>query len=214
MIKVKSISDWGLVIGVALMSIGANLPVEFAQQWGIDRKYLLGGLVCLVGVALVRYLKFTLVLVVAILAIGANIPADMATEFGVDRHIMMFALIAMVVVSLASRFFKIPTGIEQQKVSSTRHGAVALFNAVSKGQVSVAQSLLKTGVNVNVKTLSGATPLMAAASKGYSDLVKVLMDSGADVDAKDSKGETALSIAFRSGFTRTADMLKMGGAKA
>ncbi len=40
------------------------------------------------------------------------------------------------------------------------------------------------------------------------------MDSGADVHAKDGKGETALSIAVRSGFTRTADMLKMGGAKA
>lgn len=214
MIKVKSVSDWGLVIGVALMSIGANLPTGFAQQWGIDRRYLLGGLMCLVGVALVRYLKFTLVLVVAILSIGANLPADMALEFGVDRHIMMFGLIAMVVVSLASRFFKIPTGIEKQRVTSTRHGAVALFNAVAKGQLSVAQSLLKTGVNVNVKTLSGTTPLMAAASKGYSDLAKVLMDGGADVHAKDSKGETALSIATRSGFTRTADMLKTGGAKA
>ncbi len=214
MIKVKSVSDWGLVIGVALMSIGANLPTGFAEQWGIDRKYLIGGLICAVGVALVRYLKFTLVLVVAILSIGANLPADMATEFGVDRHIMMFALTAMVVVSLASRFFKMPTGIVQQRVSSTRHGAVALFNAVTKGQVSVALSLLKTGVNVNVKTLSGTTPLMAAASKGYSDLAKVLMDSGADVHAKDSKGHTALSIAVRSGFTRTADMLKTGGAKA
>lgn len=214
MLKVKSVSDWGLVIGVALMSIGANLPTEFAEQWGIDRKYLLGGLIGLVGVALVRYLKFTLVLVVAILSIGANLPTDMASEFGVDRHIMMFALIAMVVVSLASRFFKIPTGIEKQRVTSTRHGAVALFNAVTKGQVSVAQSLLKTGVNVNVKTLSGTTPLMAAASKGYSDLAKVLMDNGADVHAKDAKGETALSIAVRSGFTRTADMLKTGGAKA
>jgi hypothetical protein len=214
MIRVKSVSDWGLVIGVALMSIGANLPTGFAEQWGVDRKYLLGGLICLIGVALIRYLKFTLVLVVAILSIGANLPADMATQFGVDRHIMMFALVAMVVISLASRFFKMPTGIEKQKVSSTRHGAVALFNAVSKGQLSVAQSLLKTGVNVNVKTLSGATPLMAAASKGYSDVAKVLMDSGADVHAKDSKGETALSIAVRSGFTRTADMLKTGGAKA
>lgn len=214
MVKVKSVSDWGLVVGVALMSLGANLPIEFAEQWGIDRRYLLGGLVALVGVALVRYLKFTLVLVVAILSIGANLPADIASQFGVDRHIMMFALIAMVVVSLASRFFKIPTGLDGQKVSSSRHGAVALFNAVTKGQVSVAQSLLRTGVNVNVRTLSGTTPLMAAASKGYSDLAKVLMDSGADVHAKDSKGATALSIAVRSGFTRTADMLKAGGAKA
>lgn len=211
--KVKSITDWGLVIGVALMSFGANLPKELAQQWGIDRRFLLGGLVALVAVALVRYLKFTLVLVVAILAIGANLPTEIAAEFGIDRNIMMFALIAMVVISLGSRFFKIPTGVEKPKVSSSKHGAVALFNAVAKGQLSVAQSLLRTGVNVNVRTLDGTTPLMAAARKGYSDLAKVLLDSGADVNARDSKGNTALTIALRAGFTRTAGLLKGGGAK-
>jgi hypothetical protein len=212
MIRTKSLTDWGLVLGVALMSIGANLPPGMAESWGIDRRFLLGGLVALVAVALVRYLKFTLVLVVAILAVGANLPGDIAREFGVDRHIMMFALIAMVVISLASRFFKIPTGIEKPKASS-RHGAVALFNAVTKGQMSVAQSLLKTGVNVNVRTVDGTTPLMAAAKKGYSDLAKVLLDNGADVTARDSKGNTALSIALSGGYTRTADLIKGVGAK-
>ncbi len=213
MIKAKSLTDWGLVIGVALMSVGANLPTGLAERWGIDRRYLLGGLVGLVAVALIRYLKFTLVLVVAILAIGANLPSDIASEFGVDRHIMMFALIAMVVISLASRFFQIPTGVEKPRVSTSRHGAVALFNAVAKGNLGVAQSLLKTGVNVNVKTSDGLTPLMAACKKGYSDLVKVLLDNGADPNARDKQGETALSIALKGGFTRTADVLRGEGAK-
>ena len=213
MLRVKSLTDWGLVLGVALMSIGANLPQDMAARFGIDRRFLLGGLVALVAVALVRYLKFTLVLVVAILAVGANLPTDIAREFGVDRHIMMFALIAMVVVSLASRFFKISTGVEKKPKASSRHGAVALFNAVAKGQMSVAQSLLKTGVNVNVRTIDGTTPLMAAAKKGYSDLAKILMDNGADVHARDSKGNTALSIARAGGYTRTADLLKGEGAR-
>jgi hypothetical protein len=212
MVRTKSLTDWGLVLGVALMSIGANLPPGMAESWGIDRRFLLGGLVALVAVALVRYLKFTLVLVVAILAIGANLPGDIAREFGIDRHIMMFALIAMVVISLASRFFKIPTGIDKPK-SSGRHGAVALFNAVAKGQMSMAQSLLKTGVNVNIRTVDGTTPLMAAAKKGYSDLAKILMDNGADVHARDSKGNTALSIALSGGYTRTADLIKSVGGK-
>jgi hypothetical protein len=212
MVRTKSLTDWGLVLGVALMSIGANLPPGMAESWGIDRRFLLGGLVALVAVALVRYLKFTLVLVVAILAVGANLPGDIAREFGVDRHIMMFALIAMVVISLASRFFKIPTGIDKPK-SSSRHGAVALFNAVAKGQMSIAQSLLKTGVNVNVRTVDGTTPLMAAAKKGYSDLAKVLLDNGADATARDSKGNTALSIALSGGYTRTADLIKSVGGK-
>ncbi len=214
MVKVNSFTDWGLVAGVALLSAGANLPKGFAETWGIDRRYLLGALVILVGIALVRYLKFTLILVVAILSIGANLPADIAAQFGVNRQIMMFALIAMVVVSLASRFFKIPTGMEEKpKHKSTRHGAVALFNAVAKGQLGVAQSLIRTGVNVNVRTLNGTTPLMTAAQKGYSDLAKILLDHGADVHAKDSKGETALTIAVKGGFTRTADLLKSSGAR-
>lgn len=211
--KAKSLTDWGLVIGVALMSVGANLPVGFAERWGIDRRFLLGGLVGLVAIALIRYLKFTLVLVVAILAIGANLPSDIASEFGVDRHIMMFALISMVVISLASRFFKIPTGIEARKITSGTHGAIALFTAIAKGNLGVAQSLLKTGVNVNVKTSDGVTPLMAACKKGYSDLVKVLLDNGADPKARDKRGETALSIAMKGGFTRTADVLRGEGVR-
>lgn len=213
MVRAKSLTDWGLVIGVALMSVGANLPTTIAQSWGVDRRFLLGGLVGLVAVALVRYLKFTLVLVVAILAIGANLPSDIASEFGVDRHIMMFSLVAMVVISLASRFFKIPTGIEKTKVVSTKHGALALFNAIAKGNLGVAQSLLRTGVNVNVRTSDGVTPLMSACKKGYSDLVKVLLDSGADPNVRDKNGETALSIALKGGFTRTADVLRGQGAK-
>ncbi|MFQ5935851.1 MAG: ankyrin repeat domain-containing protein, partial [Acidiferrobacterales bacterium] len=136
-----------------------------------------------------------------------------AREFGVDRHIMMCALIAMVVVSLASRFFSVPTGIEKPKVTTSRHGAVALFNAVAKGQMSIAQSLLKTGVNVNVRTVDGTTPLMAACKRGYSDLAKVLLDKGADVHARDSKGNTALSMATAGGYRRTAELLKGEGAK-
>lgn len=213
MMKMKSITDWGMVIGVALMSFGANLSRELAESWGIDRRILLGGLVALVAIALVRYLKFTLVLVVAILAIGSNLPAGIAAEFGINRNIMTFALIAMVIVSLASRFFKMPTGIVKQKTTTSRYGAVALFNAVAKGQLSVAQSLVKTGVNVNVKTRDGTTPLMAAAHKGYSDLAKILVDCGADINARDRKGNTAMAIALRHGFTRTAELLKFDGAK-
>ncbi len=209
--KESTVSHWGLVIGVALLSVGANLPESIAQTWGVDRRALLGALVILVCVALIRYLKFTLVLVVAILSIGTNLPAEFAAQFGVDRQIMMFALIAMVVTSLASRFFKLPTGLDGPRVSTSRHGALALFNAIAKGQVGVTQSILKTGVNINVKTQNGTTPLMAAAQKGYADLAKILLDSGANATSKDHKGETALTIAAKSGFTRTVDLLKASG---
>jgi hypothetical protein len=208
----KWLRDWGLVAIVALMSAGANLPEELARNWGIDRRYLVGGLIALVGVSLVRYLKFTLVLVVVILSLGANLPSDIAEELGVNRDIMLFALVAMVVISLASRIFKVPTGLDSSRRGRRQHGAVALFHAVTRGHVSVAQQLLKAGVNVNVRTLDGFTPLMAAAVKGYSDLAKVLLDGGANVNAVDNKGKTALKIALEHGYTRTAEILREGGA--
>lgn len=207
----KWLRDWGLVFVVAIMSVGANLPEQFARDWGIDRRVLLGGLIALVGISLVRYLKFTLVLVVVILTAGANLPAEIANELGVNRDIMLFALVAMVVISLASRIFKMPTGLETGP-KTRPHGAVALFHAVTRGHVSVVQQLLKAGVNVNVRTSDGQTPLMVAAAKGYSDLAKVLLDGGADANVIDSTGKTALKVALEHGYTRTAEILREGGA--
>jgi len=205
--------EWGLVAVVMLMSLGANLPRGFAEQWGIDRSYLLGGLITLVGISLVRYLKFTLVLVVVILTVGANLPSEIAEELHVNRDVMLFALVAMVIVSLASLMFKLPTGLDDPGKTKHAHGTVALFNAVSRGHISVAQQLLKAGVNVNVRTTSGQTPLMAAAANGYADLVKVLVDGGADVNVQDGSGNTAHKIAIEGGYTRAAEILKEAGAQ-
>lgn len=210
----KWLREWGLVAAVTFMSIGANLPAEFTAKWSIDRRFLLGGLIALVGISLVRYLKFTLILVVAILTVGANLPAEIATELNLNRDIMLFALVAMVVISLTSRLFKLPTGLEPTTPIRRVHGAIALLNAVARGHVSVAQQLLKAGVNVNAQDRNGQTGLIVAAAKGYSDMVKVLLDGGADVTVVDKEGHTALNFADEGGFTRAADLLKEAGARA
>ena len=204
-----------LVVIVVLLSIGANLPESVAQSWGIERKYLLAVLISFVGIALVRYLKFTLLLVVALLSVGANLPADIAKELGVDSSIMLLALVVLVLASFLSRALKMPTGLESNsagKRSQSTHGAVALFSAVLKGRMFMAQSLLQQGVNVDFRTSAGMTPLMAAASKGYTDIVKLLVDHGADVHSKDNNGNTAMSIAVRGKFERTTELLRSTGA--
>ena len=207
----ESPRDWGLVAVVALLSVGANLPSEWIDILSIDRRYLLGGLIAVVGVALVRYLKFTLILVIVILAAGANVPADIAKEFGIDPQISLLGLVAMIVISLSNRLLKLPTGLEKSGRSKTAHGAAALFTAILKGRIAVVQSLLNQGVNVNVRTVSGKTPLMAAAYKGYSDIVQMLLDNGADVSSKDGRGDTAEKIAERGGYTRIVELLKKSG---
>jgi len=206
----ESPRDWGLVAVVLLLSIGANLPEEWTSWINLDRRYLLGGLIAVVAVALVRYLKFTLILVIVVLAAGANVPANIAEEFGIDPQISLLGLVAMVVISLSNRLLKLPTGLEKSGRSKTAHGAAALFTAILKGRIAVVQSLLNQGVNVNVRTVSGKTPLMAAAYKGYSDIVQMLLDNGADVTSKDGRGDTAEKIAERGGYTRIVELLKKG----
>jgi hypothetical protein len=210
----ESPRDWGLVAVVLLLSIGANLPEEWTAWINLDRRYLLGGLIAVVAVALVRYLKFTLILVIVVLAAGANVPADIAQEFGIDPQISLLGLVAMVVISLSNRLLKLPTGLEKSGRSKTAHGAAALFTAILKGRIAVVQSLLNQGVNVNVRTVSGKTPLMAAAYKGYSDIVQMLLDNGADTTSKDGRGDTAEKIAERGGYTRIVELLKKGSASS
>jgi hypothetical protein len=209
----ESPRDWGLVIVVILLSIGANLPHEWTDYFDFDRRYLLGGLIAVVGVALVKYLKFTLILVIVALAAGANLPADIAKEFGIDPQMSMLGLVAMIVISLSNRVLKLPTGLEKSGRSKTAHGAAALFTAILKGRIAVVQSLLNQGVNVNVRTISGKTPLMAAAYKGYSDIIQMLLENNADVNAQDGRGDSAIKIAVRGGYTRIVELLSKAGAK-
>lgn len=209
----ESSRDWILVSLVALLAIGANLPSAWTEALSLDSRYFLGGLIAVVGVALVRYLKFTLLLLVVFLAIGANLPQEVANEFGVDPQIMLLGLVAMVVISLSNKIWKLPTGLDKTGRPQSAHGAAALFTAILKGRIPVVQTLLKQGVNVNTRTITGKTPLMAAAYKGYGDIVQILLDHGADPAIKDGNGDTALGMATRGGFTRVAQMLQASGAR-
>jgi len=204
----ESSRDWLFVGIVALLALGSNLPDELTQAFSIDKRYLLVGLMAIVGVSLVRYLKFSLILVVAILAMGANMPQDLAAKFGIDTNILLLALVAMIVMSLSNRLLKLPTGLEKQQGAKSTHGAAALFNAIVNGRLATVEALIAAGANVNVRTVNGTTPVMVAASKGYSDIVKVLLDQGSDPGAKKSDGVTALAIAEHGGFSRTADVLR------
>lgn len=208
--KKTRLTDIAVITMVALMSIGANLPKDFGIV--LDQRYLMGGLIAVVAVSLVRYLKFTLVLVVAIMMIGANLPGKMASEFGINTNIMMFALIVMVLVSLSNKLFKISTGVEQNSRTSSTHGASALFSAISRGRMSTVQALISQGVDANLTTREGFTPLIFASSKGYGDMVQMLLDKGANVNAKDKTGKTALTYSRNKGFNRVTELLLAAGA--
>jgi hypothetical protein len=215
MFKISGVTkDIALVGLVTLMSIGANLPESFMATMGINQTYLLIGLVAVVAVSLVRYLKFTLVLVIAILAVGANMPNELAKEIGVDPQIMLFALLAMVATSLINLIIKLPKGVKPIAQINSMHGSRTLCHAASKGHASMVYSLISAGINPNFKDEKGQLPLVVAAASGQALVVKLLLDNGADVAAKDGSGITAMEAASKAGFSQTALLLKNAELKS
>jgi hypothetical protein len=206
--------DIALVGLVTLMSIGANLPESFMAVLGINQTYLLIGLMAVIAVSLVRYLKFTLVLVIAILALGANLPNELAKELGVDQQIMLFALLAMVATSLVNFVLKLPKGVKPIAQINSTHGSRTLCHAASKGHASMVYSLISAGINPNFKDELGQLPLVVAAASGQALVVKLLLDNGADVRGRDGSGLTPIEAATKAGFSQTALLLKNAELKA
>lgn len=78
-------------------------------------------------------------------------------------------------------------------------GAASLFSAIIKHQTHMIHSLLRVGINLNVRNIEGITPLMVAAQFGYQDIVAILLERGARPDMTNSDGETAFDIAMNKG---------------
>ncbi|MDH4133581.1 MAG: ankyrin repeat domain-containing protein [Gammaproteobacteria bacterium] len=91
--------------------------------------------------------------------------------------------------------------------SANDYSATALFNAILKTRVPMVESLLKNGIDVNVRNSDGITPLMAAASTGNIDVLRMLMARGADPFVVNGLGQSALDIAEHAGHTDAAAMI-------
>ncbi len=104
-----------------MMSVAANLPHDFSLLSGINRNFLLVGLMFVLAIALVRYTRFVLVATVFILTVGANLPHDIAQILNVDPRILMGSLIAIPVLSLLNHFVKLPTGLDKSQVFPDEH---------------------------------------------------------------------------------------------
>jgi hypothetical protein len=109
----------------------------------------------------------------------------------------------------------LPNGkIVEAPRDNNAYGATALFNAILKERTPMVESMLKNGIDINVKTPDGTTPLMAAVTKGNIEIMQLLVTKGAEVNAQNNAGETAYMLAMRSGFTPGIALLKVSGATA
>ena len=75
------------------------------------------------------------------------------------------------------------------------------------GDTAGIESVLSSGVDVDVRDAKGNTVLMEAAVVGQADTVKYLLGKGADVNATNHRGETALINAARMGHASSVQVL-------
>jgi len=91
----------------------------------------------------------------------------------------------------------------------TEQGESPLMMAVFKGQVEIAQQMIKLGADVN-KT--GWTPLHYAATAGNTLLVKMLLENYAYIDAESPNKTTPLMMAAHYGTPGAVKLLLEEGA--
>ena len=83
-------------------------------------------------------------------------------------------------------------------VDSVNHrGGTALMYAAAKNHLSVAQTLIRHQVNINIRAENGWTALILAAAKGNHDMVYLLLAQGANPNIPDVYGWTALMRAIQ-----------------
>jgi len=89
---------------------------------------------------------------------------------------------------------------------------VSLFDAVAKGDLKKIESLLKRGVNPNIRDKDGKTPLHNAAYLGHVAVAKLLLEHGADIHARDNANWTPLHFAASGGHVDVVRLLLEHGA--
>ncbi len=91
----------------------------------------------------------------------------------------------------------LPNGISLAESENEGIGAASLFSAIIKRQTNMIRSLMRVGVDLDIKNIEGTTPLMAAAEYGVIDIAKILIENGANVKATNNVSETAYDIAMK-----------------
>ena len=90
-----------------------------------------------------------------------------------------------------------------------------LTEAVQKGRVAIARTLLELGADAGCRgLLANNTLLLEAADKGYPEIVRLLLDAGVGVRADNNFCETALDLACLKGRVEIVRMLLAAGGEA
>lgn len=87
-----------------------------------------------------------------------------------------------------------------------------LHSAASAGHKAMVELLLSRGANVNAAGLNNQTPLHQAANQGFLSVTEALLAAKADPNLRDNSNQTPLNLAAKNGFRPVAAALLAKGA--
>ena len=107
--------------------------------------------------------------------------------------------------------FLLNRGANMEQNDNNHHHTV-LLAAVSRGQETTVQYILKAGANIETDDNSGYTALHLAVLNGFNSLTELLLNSGARTETASSRGTTPLIAAASKGNARAVELLLNAGA--
>ena len=158
------------LIAVVLLILGANMPDQIAEQFGISKLPLILALVLMVGISLINY-------VVKVMPTGLEPkPKEKSAEgiramfYGIDKNNLAYT--------------KKVLGMNFDPNLRHDNGHTPLAYAAMKGNPQMVDLLLRNGADVSLATADGDTPVELALRMGHSELANQLKQVRVEQEAR------------------------------
>jgi ankyrin repeat protein len=99
-----------------------------------------------------------------------------------------------------------------KKDTEKNYDSVGFLKAVREGNLASTESLLKSGMNINVEDAKKNTALILACEYGHEKLIEFLVEQKADLNKSNIYGNSPISIACQTGNTNLVRLFIAKGA--
>lgn len=173
------------LIAMVLLIVGANMPDQIAENFGISKIPLILALVLMVGISLVNY-------VVKLLPTGLEPkPKEKSAEgiramfYGIEKNNVAYAQKVL--------------GMNFDPNLRHENGYTPLAYAAMKGNPKMVELLLKNGADVTIATTDGDTAVELALRMGHSEIANQLKQVRLEQEARAARRAGDVSTATQPG---------------